>query len=94
MCDVYLVDSGMKFDEAVKAMNEGKKVRRNSWPKERYLFQESFVGEQYSFLNKEGRINMGVKEIKFFCLEIEPSNYHIWHPTQSDLVISDWEVIE
>lgn len=94
MCDVHLVYNGIKFDEAVKFINNGKKVRRKSWPKERYLFQESIVGEQHSFLDEEGRVNMGVKEIKFFCLEIGPSNYHIWHPTQSDLVIADWEVVD
>lgn len=82
------------FESAMVAISEGKRVRRSSWPKESMLYQEALIGGQYSFQDEKGQLNMGVKQIKFFCLEISQSNYYMWHPTQTDMGAGDWVVID
>lgn len=94
MCDVHLVYNGIKFDEAVKAMNGGKKVRRYGWDPSMCLYKDQFHNGQCSEVSEDGSIRAWSRMIQFFCLQIGDSNYHIWHPTQADLVTNDWAIID
>lgn len=84
----------MGFDEAIKLLKSGKKLRRKGWNgKNQYIELATNV----SYINPDGKIvninhkDMGNKAIAF----VGTSGVQLgWLASQSDMLSEDWEVIE
>ena len=67
----------MRFDEAIKAIHENKVVKRETW-------QNMTLALMY--------FNMKPMPLNFFACKTEAGLY-IWHPTQADLLATDWSIV-
>lgn len=85
----------MEFEEALKAMRKGAKIRHSHWKKDEYLIAcyagLAFVGESLEEIKKRG-MSIAKMKGKYRHKDMKSQPY-----TQLDLhliMTNDWEIIE
>lgn len=85
----------MKIQEMIEAIKNGKKVRRESWSWNKFLYYvpsasyPAMTDIAKSIANKDGKV-LYKEYIAIYCKD---SDVGFYTPTQCDILAEDWEVV-